>query len=107
MAEVALDIGGHSYTLVCREGEEPHLRAMAAIIDTKAQEARTAVGGLSEVRGLVFAALLLADELNDLRKGTPIERPVASAESPDITASLAQFADRIEAIASALEKQSI
>ncbi len=98
MAEVNLSIGGNRYAVTCREGEEAHLFNMSAIIDAKALEARNAVGGLSEVRQLLFAALLLADELNDARK--------AAAVAPDMAGPLTALATRIEAIASALENHA-
>jgi cell division protein ZapA len=100
MAEVNLSIGGNMYNVSCREGEEAHLLNMGAIIDAKALEARTAVGGLSEVRQLLFAALLLADELNDARKAAQ----GAPSSTPDLAAPLSALAARVEALASSLEK---
>ncbi len=102
MAEVTLAIGGNSYTLTCRDGEEGHLRAMAAVIDAKATEARAAVGGLSEVRQLLFAALLLADELTEARRAPSAAMPIDA----NLVVSLAQFATRAEALASRLEKHA-
>ena len=99
MADVTLSIGGHSYTLACRDGEEAHLLNMGALIDAKTVEARAAVGGLSEIRQLVFAALLLADELSE-RRAVPTVTPASDASS--LTA-LVGVAERLEAIASTLE----
>ncbi|MDQ4419787.1 cell division protein ZapA [Sphingobium sp. DEHP117] len=67
MAEVTLDIAGRHYDVHCRDGEEGQLRRLAAIIDEKTAVARRASPGLTEVRQLLFAAILLADELHDLR----------------------------------------
>jgi len=63
MAEVTLDIAGRHYDVHCRDGEEAQLRRLAAIIDEKTAVARRASPGLTEVRQLLFAAILLADEL--------------------------------------------
>lgn len=69
MGDVSLSIGGQHYSVSCRDGEEDHLREIAQLVNGKTREARMAVGdGLGEVRQLLFAALLLADELNELRK---------------------------------------
>lgn len=106
MAEVHLSIGGNMHVVSCRDGEEAHLLNMGAIIDAKAVEAREAVGGLSEVRQLLFAALLLADELNDARKAAREGTPIAGHDVIDLAAPLSQLAARIEAIASALEKSA-
>ncbi len=104
MAEVTLAIGGNLYAVSCREGEQAHLLNMGAVIDAKALEARAAVGGLSETRQLLFAALLLADELNDARQQAQNHGDNAVSGDPDIAESLARLAIRIEAVASALEK---
>jgi len=99
MADVTLSIGGHYYTVACREGEEAHLLDMGALIDAKTVEARSAVGGLSEIRQLLFAALLLADELVELRAGTQ----TGSQRDTDFAVVLEGVASRLEAAASALE----
>ena len=59
MAEVTLDIGGRLYDVHCRDGEERQLQRLAAIIDDKTKVARRASAGLTEVRQLLFAAILL------------------------------------------------
>ena len=97
MASVNLIIGGNPYSVSCRDGEELHLQTLAAIVDAKATEARGAVGGVSEVRQMLLAALLLADELNDLRSGSP-----AAAFSND--SAFGNLADKLEDLATRLEK---
>lgn len=90
MAEVSLSIGGQYYSVSCRDGEEDHLRTVAAIVSAKTREARLAVGdGLGEARQLLFAALLLADEVNELRK---------SSIAPADVATIERHADRLEAL---------
>lgn len=67
MAQVKIDIGGNPYSLSCRDGEEAQLRKIAGIVDVKAQEAIRSLGRSSEARTLLFAALLIADELQEAR----------------------------------------
>ena len=95
MAEVMLAIGGRSYSVACRDGGEEHLRGLAARVDAKVEEARAAVGTANEVRQLLFAALLLADEASEA--GTPAG-DAATASALDVLAA------RIESIADALEQ---
>lgn len=90
MADVALLIGGQQHRVSCRDGEEEHLREIARQVDAKVREARSAIGEhMSETRQLLFAALLLADELDELgRSGggsdeAGIERLEALAERLD------------------------
>ena len=94
MASVDLEIGGHRYSVACRDGGEAHLRTIAAKVDAKVVEARAAVGNASEVRQLLFAALLLADT----------EDAVPAAEAP--SDALDAIAERVERLADALEAQA-
>lgn len=96
MAEVTLAIGGRSYTVACRDGGEDHLRGLAARVDAKVEEARGAVGTANEVRQLLFAALLLADEAS--------EGAVSTGDDPATATALASVATRLESLADALEE---
>jgi cell division protein ZapA len=100
MAEIQLTIGGHVYPVACREGDEPHLRKLGEIVDRKTGEARQAVGNASEVRQLLLAALLLADEAEDGRSSRAAE-PAKAA--PDDAQTLETLADNLEALAARLE----
>ena len=99
MAQVSLTVGGRRYDLACRDGEEEHLQMLAGLVDRKAQDAGQVVGSTNEARQLLLAALLLADELNDLRSGAPDPADAALART------VSQLAERIEILAARLEKQ--
>lgn len=88
MSNVTLSIGGRDYTVACAEGEEAHVTALGWMIDQKVQ---TMGGTQNEPRQLLFAALLLADELHDA------QGRLGNASQPD------QHADTLEAIAARLE----
>ncbi len=64
MAEVTLSIGGHHYALTCADGEEQELIRLGVLVEEQVAAARAAVGGLTETRQLLFAALFLADKLS-------------------------------------------
>jgi cell division protein ZapA len=100
MAEVSLAIGGRSYSLACRDGGEEHLRGLAARVDAKVEEARAAVGTPSEVRQLLFAALLLADEASEAAP------PATTGVDPALAGTLAAIATRMESLANALEQST-
>jgi len=101
MASVEVEIAARKYSVACRDGEEEHLRSVAAIVDGKAQDAAAALGSLSEARQLLFASLLLADELKDHRSGQP---PAPRAElSPVMVDALERLAQRAERLAEQLE----
>ncbi|MGF1550373.1 MAG: cell division protein ZapA [Sphingomonadaceae bacterium] len=96
MATIDIDIAGRRYAVACRDGEEEQLRAVAALVDTKAQEAARAVGSLSETRQLLYAALLLADNL--------MERSGLANSGDGIAEALEAVAERAEALAARLEE---
>ena len=98
MAQVTLHVGGRRYELSCRDGEEAHLRSLAAVVDRKAQDAEKVVGSANETRQLLLAALLLADELSDVRAGAPASGDAALAQTVDL------LAERVEILAARLEK---
>ena len=75
MAEVELTIAGRPYRVACRNGEEENLRAAGALVDAKSREALSGLGTLSESRQLLFAALLLADQIVDGREVDIPDRP--------------------------------
>ena len=120
MAEVSIEIGGRSYPVHCRDGEEDHLRRIAGLVDAKAQDAARAVGSVNETRHLLFAALLLADELNDNRNAAPAAEAVAepvpqsapqaepiapksAVYQPDFAPIIEKLAARLESLAEKLE----
>ena len=99
MASVELEIAGRKYAIACRDGEEEHLRSVGDIVNGKAHDAESALGSLGEARQLLFASLLLADEVKDLRQGlVPEPEP-----DPAVAQALERLADRVEAIAQRLE----
>ncbi|MFL6845871.1 MAG: cell division protein ZapA [Allosphingosinicella sp.] len=104
MAAIEVEIAARRYSVACRDGEEEHLRSVAAIVDGKAQDAAAALGSLSESRQLLFAALLLADEVKDHRSGQP---PAPRAEpDPALAEALERLAGRVEALAERLERSA-
>ena len=98
MAEVNLIIAGRSYQVGCRPGEEENLLAAARMVDAKSREALSGLGTLSEARQLLFASLLLADQL--------LETPGAKAAmmDPALGSRIDALATRIESLAVTLEE---
>jgi len=103
MASVDVEIASRGYSVACRDGEEAHLRSLAAIVDRKAKDAAAAVGNMGEARQLLFASLLLADELKEVRANGP----AASSAEPEtdslIAEALERLAERMETLAEKLE----
>ena len=97
MSNVTLLIGARSYSVACAEGEEAHVEGLGQLIDGKIRDLGTS--GHNEVRLLLFAALLLADELHEARsKGGGAALP-----APDHAETLELLASRLEKYATSLE----
>ena len=103
MAQIEVEVAARRYTVACRDGEEEHLRALAALVDKRAQDAAAALGSLSESRQLLFASLLLADDLNDRHGGAPAQ---AAAQNGAVADALERLAERVEALATRLESET-
>ena len=102
MAEIDIIIAGRPYKVACREGEEEALRTAARLVDAKSREALAGLGTLSEARQLLFAGLLLADQLIE-------QRPEAAAPAgpgPEIAGRADQLAQRLESLADSLEAEA-
>jgi cell division protein ZapA len=111
MPLVNVMVNNRAYTIACDEGEEDHLRQLAATVDAKAREVLSSVGQVGDTRLLLMAALLIADE----HHGDKIEAPPDAGPSPiaelevrikaaedQAAAALDQAAARLERIAASL-----
>ncbi|MDR3530376.1 MAG: cell division protein ZapA [Rhodopila sp.] len=109
MAQVTLRINGYAYTIGCKDGEERHLEAMGAEVSRRIDGVRAAAGPSGEARMLVMAALLMADDIAELRG--KVEAAEAAAEAatgpqkpdPKLSRKLNRMAKRAEEIAEGLE----
>ena len=100
MADVRLSIASREYIVTCKDGEEPHLQALGAMVDDMARTAGGASGGLNESRSLLFSALLLADKLHESNQSVPC---MATANAHGTDANMEQAAAMLEKLASRLE----
>jgi len=105
MAQVTLRINGYAYTIGCKDGEERHLEAMGAEVNRRIDGVRSAAGPSGEARMLVMAALLMADDLFELRSQLDIAELEKTEAKPDpkLGRKLNRMAKRAEEIAEGLE----
>ena len=120
MPEVTVEVGGRSYRLGCGEGEETHLKALAARVDGEAARLG-GLGQLPEPRLMLMSALMLADRLTEAEQAAAAaERRAAEAlrkteeragqsdseREAEIAASLEALAQRIEALAQRVDGET-
>ena len=72
MPLVNVMVNSRAYTIACDDGEEEHLKELAAHVDQKAREVLGSVGQVGDARMLLMAALLIADERHELSSKTGI-----------------------------------
>ena len=101
MAEIDVFIAGRTYRVACRDGEEDSLRKAASLVDAKSREALQGLGTLSEARQLLFASLLLADQMIDDGR-----TPEPTLPDPSLAERAERIADRLESLAEALEREA-
>lgn len=109
MSNINLTIGGRAFAVSAASGEEAHIEMLGRMIDDRVRKA--GAGSQSETRMLLFAALMLADELHEAheKEAPPAPVPVAppAAEtSPDVIARVEALAERVEKLARHLEEQA-
>lgn len=68
MPQVNVTIAGKAYRMACGDGEEAHLEGLANLYDGKIDEMRQAFGEIGDMRLHVMAALMVADEVSELKE---------------------------------------
>ena len=66
MSDVKLAVGGRNYTVSCADGQEDHVQRLAGIIDGKLGSMGANLSS-NEAKNLLFAALLVDDELDEAK----------------------------------------
>ncbi|MEM7570205.1 MAG: cell division protein ZapA [Pseudomonadota bacterium] len=119
MAQVVVHVGGHDYRLACRDGEEAQLEKLGQYLDRKAEDLQQSLGQVTETRLLLMSAILVVDELLELRERqaqqedadtekaseaapTPVEAEPVGADPEQVDAILAQTLEKITAVTAQL-----
>lgn len=67
MGEVTVKVNGKPYTIGCADGQEARVQDLARVFDEHVGMVVSDVGAIGEVRLFLMAALLMIDEMQDLR----------------------------------------
>ena len=95
MSTVTLTIGPKSYSVVCADGQEAHITQLGAMIAEKYAQLGTSRAPL-EAQNLLFAALFLADELAEARKGVTGAPTTPAAVDPEVVEALRAAISELE-----------
>ena len=108
MAQVEITVNNRQFRVACEDGQEGHLRDLAAYFDSKVASLAGTVGQLGDTSLMVMAGLLVADELSDLRNELAAANSSAEARAAQSQALAREEADatyvkRINALAEQIE----
>lgn len=105
MATVTVEINGRPYAVGCADGQEERVRILAKQFDVHVRQVAGDVGHVGDIRLFLMAALVLADELHEVRMGgaaVPAGPTSAPPSDTGVAEALNAVAARIEKIASLL-----
>ncbi|MCA0316621.1 MAG: cell division protein ZapA [Proteobacteria bacterium] len=91
MAHVSVTINGRQFRMACDDGQEDHLLRLAAEVNEKVDQLKGAFGEIGDTRLTVMAAIMVADELADVRR----RLKAAEAELGALRDARALLAERV------------
>lgn len=103
MSTVTLSIGPKTYTVACADGQEAHIRALGTMVAEKYAQLGQARAPL-EAQNLLFAALFMADELDQARKQVAALPEPDTGEVNALRADVARLERELAAAAKAVAK---
>ena len=111
MAQVSITINGRVYRMACDDGQEEHLVRLARDVDARIGQLRSAFGEIGDTRLAVMAAIMVADELSEMRRRVrAVEHDIEGLRDSRVSdvsrveASERAFADAIDGAASRIER---
>ncbi|MEC7147864.1 MAG: cell division protein ZapA [Pseudomonadota bacterium] len=105
MAQVDVSVNGQSYRIACEDGQEDRLVDLAAMVDEKVIGLVNQIGQVGSNRLLVMAALIIADELVDLKNEAGSSQELEdNTNQQDTVLALQEITKRIENIADQVEQ---
>lgn len=114
MAEISLTINGRIYAIACDDGQERRVTALGRYVDERLKEIARVGAATNDAHLLVLTALVLADEIYDLREDLqgalsslrmrPAEQRVSEDEEKEILQTILSLVGRIDQIAGRMHK---
>lgn len=100
MADLDIVINGKPYTIRCNDGEEAHVTALASELEARVKHLVQSLGQVGDARLLLMAALIIADEVQELRcRSAPASVSPPVAHESDVAQVIEGLALRIKAVA--------
>ncbi|HEV2364777.1 MAG TPA: cell division protein ZapA [Caulobacteraceae bacterium] len=103
MAQVTIQINAKPYLVGCEDGQEQRLIELAETVDRQVRQVHSEVGALGETRLLLMGALLLADELGELKARLSAEASSAASLQRSMVEIEGRAADALNRAAERIE----
>jgi len=110
MAELNIKIRGRNYAIACDDGQEKRVADLAAYVEEKINAIASAGAGASESHLFVLTAIVMADEVFDLKSSSANTNPtplsgltITEKDEGDIVDAIDMMARRINAMAENLK----
>ncbi len=109
MAEVNVAINGRNFAIHCEDGQEQRLTDLGHYVDARLKGVSQAGAANNEAHLLVLTALILADEVFELRdEASNLEQHVRSAQSnqnndADIAQAINELSQRIDSASTRIQ----
>jgi len=105
MGDVSITLNGRTYRLECGDGEETHLIALAEYFSSHVETMKQKFGQVGDDRLILMAALMVTDELSELKrqvqelKTTNVELRRDRTVAEDMAATaIGTASDRVESL---------
>ena len=107
MAEVSVAIHGKTYGIACDDGQEKRVQDLARYVDVRLREIAGAGAASNESHLLVLTALVMADEVFDMKSAggaAPVDERLTEDDEQMIVDAINHLAARIDSVADRLQK---
>lgn len=103
MSEVTINVNRRPYRLACEDGQEEHLKGLAARVDARVTDLVGKFGQIGDQQLLVMVGLLLADEAAELRRRLDAQEHLSEEHASAYDAADAAAAGVLDAVAERIE----
>ena len=106
MSQLTINVHGKAYVVGCEDGQEAHLRSLAAKLSEKVAELAENAGQLGETRLMLLAALVFADGLGEAEARARIAEAEANRLREDLAKADSRAVAVLEAVAAKIESMA-
>ena len=104
MSQINVEVNGRPYAVGCEDGQEAHLIELAKMFDKQVRQVSQDMGQLGDSRLFLMGALLLADELADIKGRLAALQTDVGKMQTDRTRLETRAVSALEAAAKRIEK---